>query len=136
MKKPKTVIDAQAALATKTAEIAVAKDALKRLEQEHLTALLAVRQAQTEADASLPQCRLVRLRWRSNDEKDMGRVVILRRTPGGMLVVRHIGETDGYEYKFKWSGYTPDSSRFRQINKVGYASDVSELRDVPSEYQP
>ena len=115
MKKPKTVIDAKAALSAKAAEVTAAKDALKRLEAEYGAAHMAVRQAQTDADASLPQCRLVRLRWRSDKDENVARVVILRRTPSGMLVVRYVGEPDGSEYKFKWAEY---SQRFRQAENL------------------
>jgi hypothetical protein len=133
VKKPKTVIEAEAALSAKAAEAAAARDTLKRLEAEHGAAYAAVRQAQTEADVALPQCRMVLVRWRSGNEEDVGRVVIVRRTPGGMLVVRHVGAPAGHEYKFKWSEH---SHKFRQAERGGYTSDTSELRDVPAEYQP
>jgi hypothetical protein len=73
------------------------------------------------------------LRWRSGNEEDAGRVVIVRRTPGGMLVVRHVGAPAGHEYKFKWSEH---SHKFRKAERVGYTIDTSELRDVPAEYLP
>jgi hypothetical protein len=133
VKKPKTVIDAENALSAKAAEVVAAKETLKRLEAEHGAAYAAVRQAQTDADAALPQCRMVRVRWRSGDEEDAGRVVIVRRTPAGMLVVRHVGAPAGHEYKFKWSEH---SHKFRQAERGGYTSDTRELRDVPAEYQP
>lgn len=133
MKKPKTVIDAEAALSAKAAEVTAAKEALKRLEAEHSAAYAAVRHAQTEADAALPQCRLVRVRWRSGNQEDMGCVAILRRTPGGMLVVRRVGEPYGHEYKFKWAEY---AGKYRQAEKGGYTDDTRELRDVPAEWLP
>ena len=133
MKKPKTVVDAEAALAAKAAEVAAVKEALERLKSEWGIAHTAVRHAQTEADATLPQCRLVRIRWRSSNEEDMGRVVILRRTPGGMLVVRYVGEFDGSEHKFKWAEY---AGKYRQAEKSSYTSHTRELRDVPAEYLP
>lgn len=133
MKKPKTVIEAEAALAEKASEVAAAKDTLKRLEAEHGAAYEAVRKAQTDADAALPQCRMVRFRWRSSNEEDCGRVVILRRTPGGMLVVRYVGEPDGLTHKFKWAEY---AGKFRQAEKGSFISDTRELRDVPVEYLP
>lgn len=133
MKKPKTVIDAEEAASAKKAEFEAAKAGVNRLEKEWFQALAAVRAAQTDADAALPQCRLVRVRWRTSNEEDMGRVVILRRTPGGMLVVRHVGDPDGSEYKFKWAEY---AGRFRQAEKGSCTSDTRELRDVPAEYLP
>lgn len=133
MKKPKAVIEAESALVAKAAEVAAAKEALKRLEVERGAAIAAVRHAQTEADAALPQCRLVRVRWRSGNEEDIGRVAVVRRTPGGMLVVRYVGDADGSEYKFKWAEY---SRKFKQAERGGYTDDTRELRDVPEAYLP
>jgi hypothetical protein len=99
-----------------------------RLEAEHAAAYAAVCHAQTEADEAMPQCCLVRLLPYSGKEEDMGRMVILRRTPGGMLVVRHVGRPACYEYKFKWAEY---SRKFQQVDR-----SRCELRDVPTEYQP
>ena len=127
------MVEAEAALSAKAAEVTAAKEALKRLESEHGAAYAAVRQAQTDADAALPQCRMVRVRLSTSNEEDMGRMVILRRTPGGTLVVRHVGEPDGNEYKFKWAEY---SRKFRQAEKSGYTYDTRELRDVPADYLP
>lgn len=133
MKKPKTVIDAEAALIAKAVEVAAAKDTLTRLEAEHGAAYSAVYQAQTEADASLQQCRMVRVRWRSDTEEGGARVVILRRTPGGMLVVRKVGDANGYEYRFKWAEH---ARKYRQAEKGSFTSDTLEMRDVPAEYLP
>lgn len=134
MKKPKEVIDAEAALSAKAAEVATAKNALKRLEGEYLAAHAAVRQAQTNADAALPQCRVVRVRWRTGVEDDLGRVVIQRRTLGGMLAVRPVGQLDDLgQQKFKFLEHV---GRFRQVEKGGYTSDIRELREVPAEYLP
>lgn len=133
MKKPKAVIEALAALRAKDAEVTAAKEALKRLEAEHGAAYAAVRRAQNEADAAMPQCRLVRVRWRSGNQEDMGRMVILRRTPSGMIVARYVGEPDGSEYRFKWAEH---SGVFRQAEKGTWTSDTRELRDVPAEYLP
>lgn len=133
VKKPKTVIDAEAAASAKKAEFDAAKEAMNRLEKEWFQALEAVKAAQAEADAAQPQCRLVRVRWISGNEEDVGRVVIVRRTPSGMLVVRHVGEPDSNEQRFKWDGY---AMKFRHADKNTYISDTRELRDVPSEYLP
>ena len=131
MKKPKTVVDAEVALAAKAVEVAVAKEALKRLESEWGIAAAAVRQAQTEADASLPQCRFVRVR-RGGTEDGNSLVVIVRRTPGGMLVVRDVGESASLEYKFKWKAH---EGKYQMAKHDGYTS-TRELRDVPAEYLP
>ncbi len=132
MKKPKTVIEAEAALSAKAAEVTAAKETLKRLEAEHAAAYAAVRQAQTDADASLPQCDMVRVRRYGGKEEDCGRFVILRRTPGGLLVVRRVGEQGG-ESKFKLSQHR---GLYVQAEKVRWASDTRELRNVPAEYLP
>lgn len=133
MKKPSTVVVAEAALAAKSAEVVSAKETLERLKAELSAAYVAVRDAQTEADAALPQCRLVLVRWRSGTEEGDARVVILRRTPGGMLVVRHVGDPRGAEYRFKWAPY---AGRYKQAERATYTSDTRELRDVPAEYMP
>jgi hypothetical protein len=132
VKKPKTVIEAEAALSAKAAEVTAAKETLKRLEAEHAAAYAAVRQAQTDADASLPQCDMVRVRRYGGKEEDCGRFVILRRTPGGLLVVRRVGEQGG-ESKFKLYQHR---GLYVQAEKVRWASDTRELRNVPAEYLP
>ena len=133
MKKPKTVVDAEVLLTAKKAEVDAANEALKRLESELQDAYAAVRKAQAEADACLPQCNLVGLHWRTGVEASGTRVVIMRRTPGGMLVVRYAGDPIGSEYKFKWSEH---SGKYRQAEKSSYAGKTRELRDVPAEYLP
>lgn len=133
MKKHATVMAAEAVAEEKARELAVARELVKRLEQEHSEARIAVREAQLLVDASLPQCRLVQVHWRSGKEANAGRVVILRKTPGGMLVVRRVGDSfSGAEFKFKWlehSGKYVDSRK-----QHAYLSDLLELRDVPEVY--
>jgi hypothetical protein len=131
MKKPKKVVEAQEFLAVKAEEVKQAKDRLKRLEDEYRDAQFAVRDAQTEADSNLPQCRLINKRWSTVEQ--LGRVVILRKTPTGMLVVRSVGVPDGYEYRFKWAPY---SGCFRGVERIGCGNDVRELQDVPVEFLP
>jgi hypothetical protein len=133
MKKTKTVVDAEIVVSAKAVEVAAAKETLKRLEHEHWEALEAVRKAQTDVDASLPQCRIVRASGFSGAEVGGARVVIVRRTPGGMLVVRHVGNTDGYEYKFKWVEH---AGNYRRVTTERWASSFDELRDVPDAYLP
>lgn len=133
MKKPKSVADAEAVVAVKVELLAAARDAVKQLEREHGEATAAVRQAQEAADATLPQCRLVRIPWRASKEEDIGRVVIVRKTPSGMLVARRVGDASGKEYKFKWAPY---AGQYRQAEKrSSFTSDARGLRDVPAEYQ-
>lgn len=132
MKKPKTVVDAEKMAAEKAAELAAAKEVVRQLESEHADAVAAIRKAQEDADAALPQCRLVRIPWRSSKEEDVSRVVIVRKTPGGMLVVRRVGDPAGNKYKFKWAPY---AGQYRQAEKrSSFISDSRALRDVPPEY--
>lgn len=134
MKKPAAVVAAEEALHDKAKELASAQGVVQQLEREHAEAVTAVRKAHEEADSALPQCRLVRVRWRSGKEEDMWRVVILRKTPSGILVVRRVGEPSGGDFKFKWRGY---SAQFTQAEKKTMTyGDHMELRDVPAEYIP
>ena len=133
MKKPQGVVDAEAALDAKAQELSAAKETLKRLEREYSEAYTAVRHSQTDSDSALPQCRLVLVRWRSGVEDSGVAVVIVRRTPGGMLVVRHVGDSSGNEYKFKWAEH---AGKYRQAEKSGFTSDIRQLRDVPLAYLP
>lgn len=130
MVKPPAVVAAEKARVAKEAELAAAREVVKRLEKQFGETYAAVRAA-WEADASaLPQCRVVRVGWRSGTERDERRAAILRKTPGGMLVTRHIDSE--LESKFKWSG-----NRYVQAERsTFYAGDHNELRDVPPEYMP
>jgi len=133
MKKPKTVIAAEEALAAKTAEVVAAEQALERLKAERTEAYAAVVNAQTEADATLPQCRMVRVRGYNGKVEGGARYVIVRRTPAGMLVVRRVGDSSGGESRFKW---VEAASVYREATKGRGWFDANELRDVPAEYMP
>ena len=132
MKKPKTVLDAEAALAAKKAELSAAKDALALLVKETGAAYEAVTSAQTEADASLPQCSMVHVNRYTSREEGRAQYVILRRTPSGMLVVRRAGDAGAPQLRFKWAIW---ARVYRQVEK-SYGSGTTELRDVPAEYMP
>lgn len=133
MKKPAPVIEAEKAMKAKADELSAARELVKALELQHFACINAVRVAQEHADADLPQCRLVHIAWRSGKEEGGTRCVLLRKTPTGMLVVRHIGEASGYEYRFKWNDR---SARFVEAKAASWMAGHSELRDVPSEYMP
>lgn len=133
-KAPPAVAAAVQLVSDKKAELGAAHEDVKRLEKEYGEALDGARQAQQDADAALPQCRRVTVSRFSGRESNECRVVILRKTPSGMLVVRRVGDYDGYEFKFKVNRY---SGEYVQAEKTyGYSSDSSELRDVPAEYMP
>jgi hypothetical protein len=134
MKKHPTVVAAEAAAQVKLGELNAAREAVKRLDEEHSAAVAAVRAAQLAVDASLPRCRVVRVGWRSGKETDDGQVVITRMTPGGMLVVRRPGDEIGNEFKFE---FWPHSAKFAEVKKrSSLPSDRLELRDVPATYMP
>jgi hypothetical protein len=134
MHKSAKVIEAAAALDAKAAELQSARELVERLKAEHEAASQALRQACAEEDSLLPQCRLFRIRWHSGKAADEGRsMVIVRRTPGGMLVVRYAGQPRGEEQRFKWSKH---AQYFMQVEKRGFTGDYAVLRDIPPEYIP
>lgn len=122
---------AKEALKAKKAEMQAAKEALTRLEGEYFHAVGAVRKAQTKADELLPKCQMVSTTWRAARETDRSQVLILRRTPKGMLIVRRVGDADGSEFRFKWDDL---NKVFRQSEKN--LSTCIELHNVPSKYLP
>lgn len=133
MKKTPQVAAAEAAVKAKAKELAEAKAIVERLTREHAEALAAVRSAQEAADSERPQARLVRVSWHSGTVRDDIRMVIERRTPTGMLVVRRVGIVDGEAERFKWDGH---AGKFVQAEARAAYSDRCELRDVPAEYDP
>ena len=133
MKKPAAVIEAEAMVKHQADELSSARELVKTLERQYYESVNAVHAAQEHADADLPQCRLVHIAWRGNQDGDGARCVILRKTPTGMLVVRHVGAASGHEYRFKWDKH---NGRFVEAKASSWLSGHSELRDVPSEYMP
>lgn len=132
MKKPKAVLEAEAAVMVKVAELEEAKKAVLRIGKELSAARLDVIAAQTASDAELPQCRIVMYIGFSGTPTDIGRAVILRRTPSGILVVRKAGEANDEAKRFKW-----EDRRGTFCIEGRYSQDsYYELRDVPAEYLP
>jgi len=132
-KKPSAVALAQSFQAAKEAELREARTVVKTLEGELGAAISATRKAQEDEDAHLPQCKIVTV-MSGGRESFFGPAVILRKTPGGMLVTRRIGEPGASAFKFKWHEY---SGKFRQAEKQSpYAYSHRELRDVPAAYMP
>ncbi len=127
-KEAMAVERAKQAANIRAAELQAAREALERLEGEHAIAVGAIRRALAAEEATYPQCRMVRVHWRSGAEENSVQVGILRRTPGGQLVVRHLGS----EYRFKWS-----RDHYVQAEKANTTGVyLRELRDVPAEYLP
>lgn len=132
MKLAPPVQDAVSQMEGKARELTAAKELVRKLELEYLEAREAIKHAQLAVDATLPQCRLVQVHWRSGKEADAGRVVIIRKTPGGQLVVRKAGEVTDSETKFKWREF---SNKYVEAKKTSsFTSDQFELRDVPAEF--
>ena len=132
MKKPKAVLEAEAAVMVKVAELEEAKKAVLRIGKELSAARLDVIAAQTTADAELLQCRIVMYIGFSGTPTQIGRAVILRRTPSGILVVRKAGEANDEAKRFKW-----EDRRGTFCIEGRYSQDAYyELRDVPAEYLP
>jgi hypothetical protein len=111
--------------------VSAAKSALLKLENELRDAYGAVAAAQTEADATLPQCRMVRVHCRTGKEEGNARYVIERRTPAGRLVVRQVGNTSNATSTFVWD---ERANVYRLKSKDRWSMDVIELRDVPPQY--
>lgn len=128
-KVPPAVAAAKAVLAEKTAELDAAQEVVRRIASERSEAFKAIRKAQEDADESLPQCKIVTLSYGRVRDGQV-RAVILRKTPSGMLVVRHFGGE--HEYKFQPG---KDDGVFRETGYRSF-SNCRELRDVPAEYMP
>lgn len=126
------VISAEQEVKNKAAELEGARATMKRLERELYEASAAVSKAQEDADAMLPQCRMVSVHLRSGETRDIGRVVILRRTPGGIIVVRGVGDTSNMTYKFKWRKHSAQYVQAEKQSSFSYDSRV--LHDVPADY--
>lgn len=132
MKKPKIVLEAEASLAAKKAEVEAAQGVLNRLGNEVSAAHDALHEARIAADAPLPKCRIVYVR--GGKVADSISAVIVRKTPGGMLVVREVGAPLDRTSKYKWSKF---ALKYRHTEKVTYHFGTTrELRDVPAEYMP
>lgn len=134
VKLPPEVAAAEAARSAKAQELCSAQEAVKRLERELVEAVGAVRAARIAADAGLPKCRMVSLAWRTGRVVLDCEVVILRKTPTGVLVVRRVGEDEKQTFRFKANIF---GDRYVQAEKgLGYVSQTRELRGVPKEFQP
>lgn len=131
-KDPPTVIAALEVRASRHAEMVAAELAVKAAKEAYKSACAAVLEARKQADESLPQCMLVRSAWRGSRTEEAGRVVILRKTPGGLLVTRRVAETD--EMRFKFSPYS--GVYIKQRKGSTFMSCHYELRDVPPEWMP
>jgi hypothetical protein len=133
-KQPTAVELAEELVRVKTEERDAAKAVVARLEADVGAAYAALRAAQIEADSALPQCDLVSTSRNTGKETGRQRVVILRKTPTGLLVVRTAGMPGGGEYQFEWSKYTGTFSPKKRAKH--YTSESRKLSDVPPEYMP
>jgi hypothetical protein len=133
-KEPEIVQAARDAVAAKEAALKAAQDSVVVAQKAYGEALAALRDAQEKADSGLPQCRCVSVsRYRGN-ETEASRMVILRKTPGGLLVTRRAGDPHVVLFQFKWSEF---SGVYREKTKqTFYSSGHLELRDVPPQFIP
>jgi hypothetical protein len=129
MKKSAEVVAAEQAHAAKESELKSANELVKRLHAEVGETYSALRRAMEDADSPLPQCSVI------SGGEIAYRAVILRKTPGGTLVVRRVG--DKLELRFEWSKY---NGKFYEITKRSSYSYFDrkklELADVPEQYLP
>ena len=70
----------------------------------------------------------------SGREKTYDPVVILRLTPGGLLVVRRVGANSELTLKFKWDEYALNYTQAE--SKLFSGSGYRKLENVPIEYMP
>ena len=131
MKKTQIEIDAEAALASKAQEVTSAKRRMECLEKEYDELLESQYQARIKTDSVLPQCSMTRGFGR---EKTDERVVILRLTPGGLLVVRRVGANSELTLKFKWDEYALNYTQAE--SKMFSGGAYRKLENVPIEYIP
>lgn len=102
--------------------------------EDHHSAIKSLKEARIREDENLPQCQIVNIEHYSAEVRHLGRAVILRKTPTGMLIVRFFGPVHKYEQRFIWDKYR---SVFRQSEKgKSFAANRRELRDVPIEFMP
>ena len=131
MKKTQIEIDAEAALAEKRQAVVDAKSRVECLEKELQELHELQHEARIKADSKLPQCAMVRgfALGRTGE-----RVVILRLTPGGLLVVRRVGASRELELKFKWDEYALNYTQAE--SKMFSGGAYRKLENVPIEYIP
>lgn len=138
MKKPKEsakLIAARANVESAQEAFASAGEARRVAQKALEEAYSSLRDAQVEEDASLPQCDLVEVNRYNGNESKPSRMVILKKTPTGMLDVRHVGEPSRVPLRFEWE---PRHSRFciKRSRSSFYSSSRQELRNVPPEFMP
>ena len=131
MKKTQIEIDAEAALAEKRQALDDARSRVSFLEKELDDLHEAQREGRIKADSLLPQCNMVRGVGR---EKTYDPVVIVRLTPGGLLVVRRVGASSELELKFRWDKYALNYTQKESNLFSGGA--YRKLENVPIEFMP
>lgn len=125
-KKSQALIDAEAAVIAKKEEHRVMNEGLMRLNDEVNESLAKLRVARIDADAALPQCKVVL-------GSTTRRMVIVGRAAHGMLRIRDLGDHGGFERKFKYHNL---SMTFRSYygQRGGFGRET--LTDVPEEFIP
>ncbi len=125
---------ARAALKEAEAKQGAAKVALEAATKEMQDAWVALRQSMEEADASLPSCKSVTVnRYGGRAEEPASRLVLLRKTPSGLIVARRFGDHDMKPVYFE---YVPHIEAYRCKEKASWSRNDWRLRDVPAEFLP
>lgn len=125
-KKSDAVIAAEAEVASADEALRVARLAYDEAGKRCAQAAVGLRAAREMEDNDLPHCRMVKI---FRGEEDVGSVVIVRQTPGGVLIVRRPGHTNEQRFKF-----CRTDSRFKQADKWASFTPHLELRDVPKQF--
>jgi hypothetical protein len=126
------VINARQRVKDLSSQIEFAREELDRLCDAHCQAQKELSDALLKADEHLPQATL----WKSarfSEDKEIGKVVILRQTPSGQLVCRLAGSSNKTEMKFKLSKYEWDH-KFYTTEKRDHLGGYQYLLDVPEQY--
>lgn len=128
-KKPTAVEAAQQAVDEKKKALENVNDLAEAMRNELSVLRKALEVAQLEADALLPQCKMRRGNILSR--RTVEPAVIIKQTPSGALMVRHVGRQDLNPMRFNYIG----DGEFREYQKVGLHSySRGTLLEVPQQF--
>lgn len=128
MKDTQEIIDARKHYEFEKRALEDFQERVKEAEVRVGAAYVAIRAAMIARDEKLPQCESVESsRWSAKERRT--KMVILRKTPAGTLVVRPIGTGEDCAQKYK----TDFSGVFRRTGKF---DGFYRLEGVPAEFLP
>lgn len=128
MKDTPEIIAARAAHAAAEALKKDLKRQLNEAEKAESDSYAAIRAAMLARDELLPSCWAVTSsRWSQKEKRT--KMVILRKTPAGTLVVRPVGTGEDSAQKYK-----PDFSG--ALRRIGKYDGFDRLDSVPAEFLP